>query len=194
MKTAGLTMRVLLFAALVLVAVRPAFAADPPDGVHGLRDLMTERLAAMTYVAAYKWNEGLAIEDKARETRVLNATLSRADVADAGRAQIARALQAQMAAAKRVQRRLFADWEAAGKSKSKSGAVPDLEISLRPRIGRLSNALVTALLATQDDLETCDAQQILAPVPQELSAFPEAWGLAVEGVLAAPDLCGVPQN
>ncbi len=185
-------MRVLLFVGLVLSFVRPAPAAEPPDGVHELRDLMSERLAVMTYVAAYKWNEGLAVEDKTREARVLDETLSRAGAADGGDGQAARALKAQMAAAKRVQRRLFDEWEAAGKKRG--GAVPDLQISLRPRIGRVSNALVVTVLANQDALETCEAQKILAPVPPELAAFPDAWAMAVDGVLDAPELCGTPQH
>ncbi len=179
--------RSLLIAAFVASAVRPACAGEPYGDVQSLRELMAERLAVMEYVAAFKWNEGLPVEDKPREAKVVRETLARAGVDSADAGEVSRALSAQIEAAKRVQRSLFASWEAA--NKDHRSAVPDLQISLRPRIGRMSNALIASFLAAHDDLETCAALDILGPVPKVLAHVPEAWEVAVAGVLDLKQPC-----
>ena len=182
-----------LFFAFTFIFLAPLpLAAEPANDVQDLRGLMADRLAVMAYVAAYKWNQGLEIEDKAREKRVLAQTLASADVngTDADGAEavaLTQALKAQMEAAKRVQLRLFEVWEAEGKDRT--GAVPDLQISLRPRIGRLSNNLIATFLAARDDLGDCAAYEVLMPVPPHLADFPKAWALAVEGVLGLDAPC-----
>ena len=178
--------RALLIAVFLVTCVGPACAAEPAD-MRELRDLMTERLAVMEYVAAVKWNEGLPIDDKAREAKIVRETLARNTIASADAEQVTRALMAQIEAAKIVQHALFREWQDA--NKDKTGAAPNLQISVRPRISRVSTALIATFLSVQDDLETCEAQGILGPVPAELARFSKAWQAAVEGVLDLEQPC-----
>ena len=108
--------RLLLVAAILVTFVRPA-GAEPAEDLQGLRALMADRLAVMEYVAAFKWNEGLPIDDKAREAKVVRETLARNNIDSDDAAQVTRALKAQIEAAKLVQRALFREWQAANKDK-----------------------------------------------------------------------------
>lgn len=96
-------------------------------------------------------------------------------------------MTAQMRAAKTVQRSLFQDWREAGGDKP-DGA-PNLEASLRPKISRVSAELIAVLVTVREDLDSCLAQAILDPVPDDLADVPEAWHDAVEGVLGARRFC-----
>ena len=178
--------RLLLVAAILVTFVRPA-GAEPAEDLQGLRALMADRLAVMAYVAAFKWNEGLPIDDKAREAKVVRETLARNNIDSDDAAQVTRALKAQIEAAKLVQHALFQKWQAA--NRGKDGAAPDLQISVRLRISRMSNALIATVLVVQDDLDDCAAQEILAPVPPELAQMPKAWEVAVAGVLDLKHPC-----
>lgn len=179
--------RPLLIAIFLAALGRSAFGAEPSQDLTSLRSLMAERLAVMEYVAAFKWNERLPIDDETREAKVLEQTLARNNIDAAQSEDVTRAVRAQIEAAKRVQHALFRQWDA--EEKARDDAVPDLQISLRPKISRMSNALIAMFLASQDELETCEAQDILGPVPAELANFPKAWEMAVEGVLDLEQPC-----
>lgn len=113
----------------------------PRDELDHLVDLLARRLEMMPSVAAWKRAHGEAIEDPAREARVI--ARARDDAAAAGLAAAgAEALaRTEIELAKAVQRRA-----------SGEGAIFDLENQVRPALSRLDTRIVRALGA-------------LAPIP-----------------------------
>lgn len=160
---------------------------DPAADLQALRALLTERLVIMEQVAAFKWNEGLPIENKDREAKILEETIARADAEGLEPELATRVMTAQIEAAKIVQHSLFQQWSAAGKGKHDEA--PDLEAALRPNISRLSGELIATLVAARDHLDICLAQKILDPVPAELADVSQAWAVAIEGVFGARRPC-----
>jgi len=152
-----------------------------------LRQVMTERLALMAGVAQHKWNEGLAVEDLEREAEVLAQTVERAAAEGLDPALAARVVAAQIAAAKAIQRSLFADWQEA--EVPPLFEAPSLTETLRPEIGRLTSELIAALKAAETLLGDCAARQALSPLPRALAGHPDAWGIAVQGVLGDGAWC-----
>jgi len=65
----------------------------------------------MHEVARTKWNQGLPIEDKAREAQILKGLVGQSEKIQAHEGWITQFFQAQMDAAKEVQRSDFAVWE-----------------------------------------------------------------------------------
>lgn len=175
-------MRHAVLALLMVLALAPCAArAAAASDVLSLRALMIERLALMEDVAAYKWNNKHPIDDPPREANVLKAALARSRTAGLDPKIARRFIVAQMEAAKTVQRHYFDLWREEAVVHV-SGA-PDLVTELRPRIGALSSDLIAAMAKDRNELDDCSAVSVLRPVPQELSDVPEAWAVAVEGVL-----------
>ncbi len=94
-----------------LAPVRNIEAAETEKKVDQLLLLMQKRLSIMHDVARTKWNQGLPIEDKAREAQILKGLVGQSKNIQADESWIARFFQAQMDAAKEVQRSDFAIWE-----------------------------------------------------------------------------------
>ena len=179
--------RPLLLPILWFSLIQSAVATESTERLQRLRDVMTERLAIMEQVARFKWNEGLPVEDKDREAAVLEKTVGLA-VAEGLNTKVAtRVIKAQIEAAKFVQRALFEKWRAM--AKGKLADAPNLTVTLRPEISRLSNDLIAALIAAEDDLDDCFARRILIPLPEALTPFPRAWDAAVDGTLGAAGSC-----
>ncbi|MDJ0514354.1 MAG: gamma subclass chorismate mutase AroQ [Methyloceanibacter sp.] len=179
--------RVGLVALLFLTLMPGTGRADGASDVQMLRDLLIERLVLMEQVAAYKWNTQSPIDDPVREANVLKASIARAHAAGLNPSVARRFIAAQMEAAKIIQRYYFATWreeEPVGIS-----APPDLVTELRPKIGALSVALIAALADQGAELESCSAAKVLRPVPKELEPVPEAWTMAVKGVLDSDAAC-----
>lgn len=182
-------LRPALISIFLLSLLRPVDGAGPPEDLQVLRALMAERLVVMRQVAAFKWSEGLAIEDKDREARILEETIARVGRASIDPELMEGVIAAQIEAAKIVQQSLFQRWSATGGSMP--GKISDLEISLRPRISCLSSEFITVFVAAHDDLDGCLAETILSPVPEELADFPGAWTVAIEGILSVSEPCPV---
>lgn len=178
---------VLAFLTLAAAATADEPVDTPAEPLDKLRTVMVERLAMMSDVAQYKWNEGLPVEDLEREAAVLDATVARAIEAGIDPDTAVRVIEAQIAAAKRIQTALFDSWttEQAGSFAD----APSLTETLRPRIGQLSGALIAALKAAEADLAACAAIAALAPPPPTLARFADAWRVAVEGVVAPRSDC-----
>lgn len=172
---------------VVLLLAHGAGAAGPAGRLAALRTVMTERLALMTDVARFKWNEKLPIEDRDREAVVLDATVAEAVAAGLDPSRARSLVEAQITAAKLVQTDLFDTWTAAGAGRFAD--VPSLAATLRPEIGRLTADLIEAAKAAENDLGTCEGRRILAPLPDSVADFPEAWSVAVDGALAGDDDC-----
>lgn len=171
----------------LLVLSCPASADGAAERLAQLRAVMAERLAIMDGVARFKWNQRLPVEDLAREAVVLNETVARAVAEGVDAADATRIVEAQIAAAKIIQAALFEEWRAAGTGMFANA--PSLTESLRPEIGRLTGALIAAVREAQNDLGGCDAARTLRPLPALLAGFPEAWSVAVDGVLGEDRDC-----
>jgi len=185
-------LRSLLISALVVSLARPVGGPESAENLQVLRALMAERLVIMEGVAAFKWHEGLPVEDKDREARIVEDTIAKVGKAGIEPKLMEHVIAAQIEAAKMVQHALFQRWRAAGKSTPYES--PDLEKGLRPKISRLSGEFIALFVATRDGLDGCLAEQILDPVPEELADFANAWAVAIEGVLSASPPCMVRQE
>ena len=184
--------RLLILAALVISLGQSAAATESGERLQRLREVMTERLVIMEQVARYKWNAGLPVEDPDREAAILKKTLAIAVGGGLNPEFATRVVRAQIEAAKIVQNALFEQWRIAGAGKF--AEVPSLTAILRPEVTRLSNELIAALIAAQDDLDDCLARRILSPVPGVLARFPGAWRAAIDGTLGATGPCPSPAD
>ncbi len=165
----------------------PVNLQAPDNAVSALKVALQARLAVMIDVARYKWNNKIAIENLEREAVVLAATVERA-TREGLPLELARsAVSAQIEAAKMIQRSLFARWtrEEAGRFED----APDLQSDLRPKLLTLTGDLVASLKAARRHLGRCDTHNRLQVSDEALSGFPNAWRVAVAGVLAEHPVC-----
>jgi len=184
--------QLLILATLVLSLGQSAVAADSGERLQQLRDVMTERLAIMEQVASFKLNAELPVEDRKREAAILEMTTAMAVREGLDPEFATRVVRAQIEAAKIVQGMLFDQWRLS--EAGKLAETPSLAATLRPKVSRLTDQLIAALIAAEDDLDGCRARRILSPVPGALARFPRAWGVAVNGVLGATGRCPSPAD
>jgi chorismate mutase len=136
-------------APVVLIAIMvPGIRVQAGDdaatmaAVDRLLGVMNRRLAVMHDVARWKWANGVAISDPAREARVLDAVAERAKRQGLDPSVVRAVFAAQIEASKLIQQADFVRWEA-GVEEPKAGG-PDLAAS-RARIDRLDGELLEAL-------------------------------------------------
>jgi len=184
--------RLLILTALFFSLGQSAAATESAEKLQRLRAVMTERLVIMEQIARTKWNAGLPVEDRNREAEILEKTTAMAVGEGLDPELATRVVRAQIEAAKIVQNALFERWRKA--AAGKLAGAPSLTATLRPEVSRLSRELIAALIAAQDDLESCLARGILSPVPGTLARFPRAWGVAVQGTLGATGPCSSPRD
>ena len=118
--------------------------ADPAADVERVFALLAARLALMPAVAAWKWQQKVAIADPAREESVLLETEKQAAALGIEAESAHALLSLQMRFARDVQQRSFTHWEQAGFDVRK---VKDLTRELRPELDRLGFELLRALAA-----------------------------------------------
>lgn len=137
----------------------PGRTAEPLPALHAAVD---ERLALMRAVAEDKQRRGLAIEDRAREERVIAAGLASAaahrPLPPELREAVAHFFRVQIEAAKDVQRAVLAE----GAAPPSEG--PDLEDDLRPALLRIG-ARIGRLLAELPGSAAPDPRIAIAPGP-----------------------------
>lgn len=143
---------------------------DPLSHSQQLADLIARRLALMPYVARWKRQRGVPIEDRVQEARVLERTRDRAGQRGLDADAMAEFVRLQIEYAKRVQRQTTAP-----------GAEFDLRTQLRPR-------LLDLAIRMQDNVAAgasldASAEPILRP-----------WlsGAEIEALLAVPLTDGRP--
>lgn len=173
--------RVAVGIALAAALAAAGFPADAP--VMALKAAMVDRLGAMSDVAHYKWNARAAVEDRAQEAAVVAAAVGAAQETGLDAHVVRRAIEAQIDAAKQVQFAVTESLKARGAGRIED--VPDLDTSLRPRIGAATKAVVDNLAPALPSLRQCDMAAALRARPAALAAFPEAWDAAADGVIAA---------
>jgi cyclohexadienyl dehydratase len=118
-----------------------ASAAVATEEDRTLYGLIAERLALMRSVAAYKWLNGIPIEDREREALVIAS--AEADGLRHGMRPdtTARFFAIQIEAAKDIQRYWFERWSAGGAPEEAA----DLSLVIRPQLIELGNAILTGI-------------------------------------------------
>jgi chorismate mutase len=128
---------------LGLAAPGPARADGDDTAFTNLIALTSERLALAEPVARWKWAHHEAITDAPREEALLTQVGKKADAAQVD-PDFARAFfRDQIEASKDVQNALFINWRAL--KAAPEGAPPDLANDTRPKLDRLTQALIAAL-------------------------------------------------
>lgn len=131
---------------LFLLANASVAAVTPTP--NELYELINERLNWMEEVAAYKWLNGLPVEDAAREATVVAAGVHDALQFGVVPQTSERFFQAQIQAAKDIQSYWFGRW----RSTTPPNEAPDLVHSVRPELLRLGGEIVAAWAARQAPL------------------------------------------
>jgi cyclohexadienyl dehydratase len=121
---------------LVLVAGSAGAASARPDA----GELISQRLALMQDVAAFKWANGLPIEDLERERIVLEAAVRSGLDHGLTATSVESFFALQIKAAKEIQRYWFDRW---GRDDDAPPA-PDLATTIRPQIVELGDAILAA--------------------------------------------------
>ncbi|WP_250533393.1 chorismate mutase [Caballeronia sp. AZ10_KS36] len=128
---------------LLLAAVAPAQADGDDTAFTNLIALVSQRLALAEPVARYKWARHEPITDAPREAALLRHVDERARAADIDPDFAQQFFRDQIDASKDVQNALFANWRAL--KAAPEGSPPDLATDTRPKLDRLTSALLTAL-------------------------------------------------
>ncbi|KVO40159.1 chorismate mutase [Burkholderia ubonensis] len=135
-------------------------AADGDDtALTNLVALASQRLALAEPVARWKWANGKPIEDRPREAALLTSVEKRATQAGIDPAFARRFFEDQITASKDVQNALFATWRA---TRPPAGTPPDLATSTRPKLDRLTQAMLTGLAQVEPLRAAPDCQMRLA--------------------------------
>ncbi|MGW1148362.1 gamma subclass chorismate mutase AroQ, partial [Streptomyces sp. NPDC002454] len=115
--------------------------------VDAVTALLVERLLVADVVAAAKYGTVLPIEDPVRERQILEDVTRRAAAMGLDPVHAAAVFRDQMEAGKKVQRALFARWDA--HPEERPSGRPDLTREVRPVLDRITTRLLDALKASQ---------------------------------------------
>ena len=132
---------------IVIMACSSAALADGDDTpLTNLIALSSQRLALAEPVARWKWAHHEPITDQPREAALLAGIDSRAKAAGIDPAFAQLFFRDQIEASKDVQNALFDNWR---KSRAPEGTPPDLAHDTRPKLDRVTNALLAALTGVE---------------------------------------------
>ena len=123
----------------LMQAVGSARAGDPAP----VFDLVDERLELMKDVAAFKYLNGIAIEDLKREAVVLARAREKAEAEGLDDGLIERFFRRNIDAAKTIQRCWIEKWSSG--AVAPPGRAPDLRAHIRPRLIDIGNRLTQSL-------------------------------------------------
>jgi chorismate mutase-like protein len=151
-------------------------AAARADGA-AITGLIAERLALMEQVAAYKYLNGVSVEDPEREAVVIAHATERAAEAGLDSEAMAAFFAAQIEAAKAIQRCWIARWQVAPDTAPEEA--PDLALEIRPRLIEIGNALTAAIADAKANGETATG-----PLPA-IDCLPDEAGDAIMERLGA---------
>jgi chorismate mutase len=139
----------------------------PNHAVERLLQAQVRRLELMHDVARWKWNQGQAIEDPAREEALLQVILPQCEAAGLDMDFARPFFRAQIEAAKQVQEEDFQAWKAVNQGPFADG--PDLTTQLRPQIDASTQELVAALARAAPQLATDADRTVLGLRARSLS-------------------------
>lgn len=135
---------------LMLVVISPPLVmrgakqtAKVPISLIDLAELVNERLSYMKAVAAYKWENQLAIEDLKREQMVIQRSVDQASTFHLDSATTRLFFEEQITAAKRIQQYWFDQWEANGFDADLDFG--DLNTETRPALLELGDQILTTI-------------------------------------------------
>ena len=162
-------LRVALVAGALLLAATSVLASGPEaaplrsadDLVAAVLDRIDERLAMMPAVAAAKWARGQPIADPGREAIVIDAARERAAATGLEPDSVARLFELQIRLARAAQESLVTRWQQ-GTMRVPDDAPSSLAANLRPRLDRLTDAVISALYLAAPTLAAPDAEPRLA--------------------------------
>ncbi len=154
--------RILACLSVFLICMQTVSAAQPPTPrtienyetekvTDQLLLLIQKRLAVMHEVARTKWNQKLAIEDKAREQIILTNLVEQCKKYGLDEKWVATFFQAQMDASKTIQRNDFELWRRQGIVKF--DGVLDLKDQIRIYIDQINQEMMV-LLAKLEEKDT----------------------------------------
>jgi chorismate mutase len=159
--------------------------AEVDAEIDTLLGLVRNRLVLMHDVARWKWHEGLPITDLEREEVVIKRAVQLAEENGLDTELAEKFMAAQIDAGKQIQQKDFAAWKASGAMDQTPS--PDLAKELRPKIDRLSVALVASLARLAPHLDDSRVLRILQERGAELSRDAdldaEAWSKAMGPIL-----------
>ena len=134
------------FLAAFVIAIAAGSSAALADGddtpFTNLIALSSQRLALADPVARWKWVHHESITDQPREAALLASIDSRAKSAGIDPAFAQLFFRDQIEASKDVQNALFDNWR---KARGPEGTPPDLARGTRPKLDRVTDALLSAL-------------------------------------------------
>ncbi len=145
---------------------------EPESLVAGVLRLADERLALMPSVAATKWIHRRGIEDAAREQAVIEGSAAQAARAGLAREPVARLFELQIRLARDLQKGLHAQWARDGFDAPP--VAPSLADTLRPRLDRLTTAMIEALYVAAPALGDGERLQAVAREVLPATRWPPA--------------------
>jgi chorismate mutase len=154
-----------LLALLTLLHTSLAQPNTPPPAttetqtLDTLLRLIAERLDIATAVAESKWNSKGPIEDIQREAQLLQTIQSQAPDYGLHPSQAAAFFSAQFNASKTIQKKLHSQWTTENHPPFKNP--PSLQNDIRPKLDRLTPALLKALATSLPILQTQNEQSLL---------------------------------
>ena len=142
------------------------------QAVSPLLALVDARLSVMSDVARFKWNSGGAIEDPVREGALLESLVAQGEALGVPARRTTEFFTAQFAAARQLQLDLFALWRS--QHREKLPPAPSLVNDIRPRLDRISAAMVAALAAGRTPAAALAplSTTLISPRASELALVP----------------------
>jgi len=135
--------------------ISPIQAASPSGNAPEFARLVTlvdQRLLLMKDVAAYKYANHIAIENKQREQVVLASAIASARQHQLDPVSVAPFFRLQIEIAKKVQRSWIESWQAKGGFSSRDIVTTDLQAVIRPKLLTLGDQLVAQIPLALSDL------------------------------------------
>lgn len=130
----------LLFFVLIVCSTLVSAQTTPETNTQQLFQLINQRLGVMHDVAVYKWQQNIAIEDLAREKRVIESTAAAAAQSGLDRASTIDFFSIQIIAAKTIQAGWHQHWRQSGFDATT--VVMDLKTEIRPKLIELGKQII----------------------------------------------------
>jgi chorismate mutase len=135
---------IVTLAALLFAGMPGAYGQN--NSLQELVQISADRLQLARKVALAKWDSGAAVEDPAREQKVIDAAVKQGQEKGLDGAQVASFFQAQIEANKVIQYSLLSTWRGLGQAPA-HGPV-DLTKEIRPQLDRIQVQIIEALSGT----------------------------------------------
>ena len=139
---------------------------DERAAVARVLTILDERLALMPGVAAYKWQNHLAVSDPPREQVVIEHGVALARPLGLESQGVSALIAVQIRIANEVENALHGEWRARGFEFS--GPIPSLTNEVRPRLDALTDELLKALYVAAPLIERAGFESRYAPLAAEL--------------------------